>query len=97
MNEVFEDYLRKFVLVFFDDILVYSSDLEEHEQHLKLVFDKLRANILFDKRSKCEISKQEVEYFGHVISNKVVAADQKKIKAVSFRPLPKTSRVSGVS
>ncbi|XP_074327173.1 uncharacterized protein LOC141665091 [Apium graveolens] len=89
MNEVFEEYLRKFVLVFFDDILVYNSNLEEHKHHLKLVFDKLRANSLFVKWSKCEIAKEEVEYLGHVISSKGVAADQKKIKAMITWPQPK--------
>lgn len=53
MNQVFSDVLRKFVLVFFDDILVYSHSREDHWSHLQLIFEKLRKNQLFVKKSKC--------------------------------------------
>lgn len=79
MNVVFSDYIRKFVLVFFYDILIFSSSLSEHKEHLKLVFDKLRHHKLFVKGSKCEFAMPQVEYLGHIISGKGVAADTKKI------------------
>lgn len=88
MNEVFEEYIRKFILIFFYDILIYSGILEEHEHHLRLVFDKLRAHQLFVKRSKCELARAEVEYLGHVISRNGVAADQNKVDAMVAWPKP---------
>lgn len=79
MNEVFSEQIRKFVLVFFDDILIYSSNKEEHLQHLKTVLEILRKNKLYVKRSKCEIGKKQVEYLGHIISQEGVSADYSKI------------------
>lgn len=67
MNEVFSDFLGKFVLVFFDDILIYSSSLDEHLTHLRLVFEKLQANNLFVKKGKYEFAQPQIEYLGHVI------------------------------
>ena len=72
MNEVFKPYLRKFVLVFFDDILVYSQDLEQHVGHLEIVLQVLLQHILFAKLSKCVFAVQEVEYLGHIISSQGV-------------------------
>jgi hypothetical protein len=69
MNEVFKPYLRKFVLVFFDDILVYSQDLEQHMEHLEIVLQVLLQHQLFAKLSKCVFAAQEVEYLGHIISD----------------------------
>lgn len=92
MNDVFAEYLRKFVLVFFDDILIYSTCIEEHERHLRLVFEKLRAHELFLKHSKCDFAKSEVEYLGHIINNSGVAADPTKISAMLNWPQPKTIR-----
>lgn len=90
MNEVFSDFLRNFVLIFFDDILVYSSSMEEHLVHLRLVFEKLKANSLFVKKSKCEFAQKQIEYLGHVISQEGVPADQSKIQAMLNWPQPKT-------
>ncbi|XP_024199975.1 uncharacterized protein LOC112203212 [Rosa chinensis] len=70
MNEVFKEYLRKFVLVFFDDILIYSRSWEEHLEHLNLVFSKLQEHELKVKMSKCVFGTSQVEYLGHVISEK---------------------------
>ncbi|KAK9922679.1 hypothetical protein M0R45_031133 [Rubus argutus] len=75
MNDVFRDYLRKFVLVFFDDILVYSASMEDHIHHLFLVFQKLRDHQLKVKMSKCSFGVSQVEYLGHVISKHGVAVD----------------------
>lgn len=88
MNEVFKKYLRKFVLVFFDDILVYSKDWDEHMKHLELVFSILKHHQLFVKMEKCQFGQREVRYLGHVISNQGVAVDPEKIEAVMSWPKP---------
>jgi len=68
MNAVFRPYLRKFVLVFFDDILVYSRKLKEHLKHVRLVLEALKVHHLYAKASKCTFGSLEVDYLGHVIS-----------------------------
>jgi hypothetical protein len=68
MNKVFMDYLDKFVVVFIDDILVYSRSEEEHEDHLCLALQKLRENRWYAKLSKCEFWMKQVAFLGHVIS-----------------------------
>ena len=76
MNEVFRPYLRKSVLVFFDDILVYSKSWEAHSLHLQQTLELLSNHHLFANWKKCDIGKQEVSYLGHVISQDGVAVDQ---------------------
>lgn len=68
MNDVFRPYLRKFVLVFFDDILIFSKTWSEHLHHVSLTLAKLREHQLFAKMSKCAFGQQQVEYVGHVIT-----------------------------
>ena len=68
MNHLFKPYLRKFILVFFDDILVFSKDVETHKVPLKLTLDILRRNKLFAKRSKCKFGCDEVDYLRHIVS-----------------------------
>lgn len=68
MNNLFKPYLRRFVLVFFDDILIYSKSFTDDLKHLKWVMEILRTNQLFAKLSKCAFGKQELEYLGHLIS-----------------------------
>jgi hypothetical protein len=82
MNTMFMEYLDKFVVVFIDDILVYSETEEEHEKHLRLVLEKLRANQLYAKFSKCEFRLSEVAFLGHVISIGGVPVDPGKVKNV---------------
>ncbi|XP_039017738.1 uncharacterized mitochondrial protein AtMg00860-like [Hibiscus syriacus] len=89
MNDLFGEYLRRFVLVLFDDILVYSSSLAEHEQHLRIVLKILLKNKLYAKRSKCFFRQQQVEYLGHAISAQGVATDPAKIEAMQQWPLSK--------
>ncbi|MDO5305519.1 MAG: reverse transcriptase family protein, partial [bacterium] len=89
MNELFHPYLRKFVLVFFDDILIYSKTWKEHLKHLEKVLSLLEENQFYAKKSKCTFGKQEVEYLGHVISKEGVKVDPKKIKAINEWPQPK--------
>jgi hypothetical protein len=90
MNLIFEDELVKFVVVFPDDILVYSKTKEEHERHLRVVLEKLRKNQLYGKFSKCEFWLKKVAYFGHVFTAAGVAVDPEKIEAVAQWKQPRT-------
>jgi hypothetical protein len=82
MNKVFMEYLEKFVVVFMDDILVFSKTEEEHEKHLRLVLEKLQSNKLYAKFSKCEFWVTKVAFLGHVISAGGVLVDPDKVKDV---------------
>jgi hypothetical protein len=82
MNKVFMEYLEKFVVVFIDDILVFSKTEEEHEKHLRLVLEKLQSNKLYAKFSKCEFWVTKVAFLGHVISAGGVLVDPDKVKDV---------------
>ena len=82
MNEIFSNYLRKFILVFFDDILIYSPDIQTHCQHLHIALSLLRANKLFAKISKCVFGVPQIEYLGYVISGEGVSTDPAKVAAV---------------
>ena len=82
MNEVFLPYLRKFVLVFFDDILVYSASLEDHELHLVRVLELLQKHQLYANYKICEFEKHQVAYLGHIITIEGVAVDLDKVKAM---------------
>jgi hypothetical protein len=83
MNKVFMEELDQFVVVFIDDILVYSRSAEEHEQHLRVVLGKLRSHQLYAKFSKCEFWLQKVSFLGHVLTAEGVAVDPEKVTAVS--------------
>ena len=82
MNKVFMDFLDKFVVVFIDDILIYSRDEEEHTQHLRTVLERLRTHRLYAKFSNCEFWLREVGFLGHVLSEQGVAVDPSKVTAV---------------
>jgi hypothetical protein len=82
MNKVFMEYLDKFLVVFIGDILIFSETEEEHESHLRLVLEKLRAHQLYSKCSKCEFWLSEVAFLGHVISPGGVSVDPGKVKDV---------------
>ena len=90
MNSVFMEYLDKFVVIFIDDILIYSPSKEEHDQHLRLVLQKLREHRLYAKFSKCEFWKNQVEFLGHVLSANGVAVDPSKVRAVQEWKQPKS-------
>jgi len=92
MNDVLRPFLRRFVLVFFDDILIYSSSWSEHLQHLRAVLDALQAHHLHLKRSKCSFGASSVTYLGHVISADGVAMDADKVAAVTEWPVPRSTR-----
>ena len=94
MNKVFMEYLDKFVVVFIDDILVFSKTEAEHEEHLRLILQKLREHQLYAKLSKCEFWLKKVSFLGHVISNGGVAVDPKKVSDVlSWNPPQDVSEV----
>jgi len=92
MNDVLRPYLRRFVLVFFDDILIYSPSWAEHLQHVNIVLHALRVHHLHLKRSKCSFGASSVAYLGHVISEGSVAMDADKVAAVAAWPLPRSAR-----
>ncbi|XP_052203128.1 uncharacterized protein LOC127808594 [Diospyros lotus] len=88
MNRIFEPYLRKFILVFFDDILVYSPTFDQHLAHLKITLEILRTHQLFIKESKCAFAQRQVEYLGHLISDGEVSTDPRKVEAMLSWPRP---------
>ena len=90
MNRIFKKYLDKFVIVFIDDILIYSKTEEEHAQHLMIALEILRHEELYAKFSKCEFWLQEVQFLGHVISNEGIKVDPAKIEAVMNWERPRT-------
>jgi hypothetical protein len=92
MNDVLRPYLCRFILVFFDDVLTYSSTWAEHLQHISIVLDALRAHRLHLKRSKCSFGASSVAYPGHVISAGGIAMDANKVAAVTSWPAPRSAR-----
>jgi hypothetical protein len=90
MNKVFMEYLDRFVVVFIDNILIYSKSDSEHEDHLRLVQQKLRDNQLYAKYSKCEFGIDEVTFLGHIISNGGISVDPAKVKEIMAWSIPTT-------
>jgi hypothetical protein len=91
MNKVFMEYLDKFVVVFIDDILIFSKMKKEHEKHIRLVLEKLRSNKLYAKFRKCEFWLIEITFLGHVISAGGVSVDLGKVKVVLNWMAPTTA------
>ncbi|MCO6516945.1 MAG: hypothetical protein J6586_10735, partial [Snodgrassella sp.] len=89
MNRVFKDYLDKFVIVFIDDILIYSRSEEEHERHLGLVLQRLREHRLYAKFKKCEFWLPQVAFLGHIVGRDGIQVDPSKIEAVRDWPRPR--------
>ncbi|KAL0546890.1 hypothetical protein IC582_016808 [Cucumis melo] len=90
MNRVFREFLDTFVIVFIDDILIYSKTEAEHEKHLRMVLQTLRDNKLYAKFSKCEFWLKQVSFLGHVVSKVGVSVDPAKIEAVTGWTRPST-------
>lgn len=88
MNATLVPGLRQFIIVFFDDILVYSRTYEEHLSHLAKVFEWLSANQWKIKLSKCQFAQRSVAYLGHIISEKGLSTDPAKIRAIMDWPTP---------
>jgi hypothetical protein len=82
MNKVLMEYLDKFVVVFIDDILVYTRSEEEHKEHLRLALQKLQEHRLYGKLSKCEFWMKQVAFLGHVISKGGISVDPIKVQDV---------------
>jgi len=89
MNTVCSPFLDKFMIVFIDDIPIYSRSHKDHQIHLRLILELLRKEKLFTKYSKCEFWLQEVQFLGHIISNEGIKVDPAKIEAVSSWEAPK--------
>ncbi|XP_021321685.1 uncharacterized protein LOC110437539 [Sorghum bicolor] len=92
MNNVLRPLLRRFVLVFFDDILIYSESWTDHLRHMQTILSVLRQHQLFVKRSKCTFGAPSVSYLGHVISEAGVAMDPAKVQAIHEWPVPRSAR-----
>ncbi|KAK1421783.1 hypothetical protein QVD17_24409 [Tagetes erecta] len=90
MNRVCRPYLDKFVIVFIDDILIYSKSKSEHEQHLRLILELLKEEKLYAKFSKCEFWLKEVQFLGHTVNDKGIYVDPAKIEAIQKWAEPKT-------
>jgi hypothetical protein len=90
LNEILRPYIQKFVLVFFDDILIYNSSWAKRMQHVKLLFEQMCTHHLYIKKSKCVFCGTLMTYFGHVISADGVTMDPNKISAMDAWPKPHT-------
>ncbi|KAA0052387.1 ty3-gypsy retrotransposon protein [Cucumis melo var. makuwa] len=90
MNRVFKEFLDTFVIVFIDDILIYSKTETKHEKHLRRVLQTLRDNKLYAKFSKCEFWLKQVSFLGHMVSKARVSVDPAKIETVTSWPRPST-------
>jgi hypothetical protein len=82
MNDIFREWLDDFVVVYIDDILVYSNSMEEHVEHLRKVFQRLRENKLYAKFEKCKFGVSEVDFLGHRITQEGLKMDDHKVKAI---------------
>ena len=90
MNDIFRDHLDEFVIVYLDDILIYSKTREDHAEHLRAVLTTLREHQLYAKAQKCELFRTKVEYTGHYISDQGIAVDPRKIITIKDWPAPTT-------
>jgi hypothetical protein len=90
MNDIFREWLADFVVVYIDEILIYSDSLEEHEEHLRKVFQRLRENKLYAKLEKCEFGVTEVNFLGHRIIQEGLKMDDHKVKAILDWEPPKS-------
>ncbi|XP_073049506.1 uncharacterized protein [Primulina eburnea] len=90
MNQVFKSYLDSFVIVFIDDILIYSKTRELHVEHLRTVLQLLREKQLYAKLKKCEFWLEQVSFLGHIVSREGIAVDPMKIEAIKQWPIPTT-------
>jgi hypothetical protein len=82
MNDIFQEWLNDFVVVYIDDILVYNNSMEERVEHLRKVFQRLRENKLYTKFEKCEFGVMEVDFLRHRITQEGLKMDDRKVKAI---------------
>jgi hypothetical protein len=97
MDKVFMEYLDKFIIVFINDVLVYSKSEEEHEEHLRLVSQKLQDPRLYVKMSKCEFWLKQVTFMSHIISEEGISMDSSKIQDILSWNAPLESSIVKVS
>ncbi|KAL1023304.1 hypothetical protein UPYG_G00038970 [Umbra pygmaea] len=90
MNEVFRDLLNQSVVVYIDDILVFSSSYDQHVQHVREVLTRLRAHQLFVKAEKCQFHQRAVSFLGYGITDSGVRMEEDKVEAVRSWPVPST-------
>lgn len=94
MNKIFHPYLDQFVVVYLDDIVIYSDTLEEHVEHLRTMFKVLRENELYIKKEKCSFAREEVHFLGHIIKGSKLMMDEEKIKAIKeWKPPTKVTKL----
>jgi hypothetical protein len=82
MNDIFQEWLDDFVVVYIDDILAYSNSMEEHVEHLRKMFQRLKENKLYAKFEKCEFRVSEVDFLRHRITQEGLKTDDRKVKAI---------------
>ncbi|KAF9760572.1 Retrovirus-related Pol polyprotein from transposon [Nosema granulosis] len=92
MNNILREFINKFVVVYMDDILIYSKSVEEHDMHVRMVLEKLRhvGVVLNDK--KCQYKMREIEVLGHLVSEKGIKMDPQRVKAIENLPIPNTPK-----
>ncbi|CAI7905686.1 unnamed protein product [Closterium sp. NIES-53] len=90
MNDIFRPFLNRFVIVFLNDMLIFSKSLEEHAQHLCIVLDTLRQHRLYAKLSKCTFARSSIGFLGHIIRSKGIAMDPAKVQCLADWPAPRT-------
>ena len=82
MDEVFHDFLDKFLIVYLDDIVVYSNNLNEHLHHLDCIFKRLREHKLYAKLEKCQFMQKQIKFLGHLVSSEGVRVNPEKVQAI---------------
>lgn len=89
MSDVFKPFFRQFVIVFFNDVVVYNKDLQSHLMHLATMLETLEKNQLFANKSNCHFACVEIKYFRHLISKDGVRDNPKKLESMVSWPVPK--------
>ena len=92
MHQIFSPFLDKFVVIFVDDILIYSKNEQEHEEHLRIVLETLRREELYVGLSKCSFRLPSISFLGHIITRDGISSDPKKVQTVRDWPTPKTAK-----
>jgi len=88
VHHIFSDEIGVFIQIYFDDIIIYSSDLDNHIKHVKIVLNKLKTNNLFAKLEKCEFHVVQTEFLGFIVSTKGLSMDNSKLDSIKNWPKP---------
>ena len=92
VNDVLRDVLNRFVFVYLDDILIFSQSLEEHQEHVRLVLQRLLENKLYVKAEKCEFHARKVSFLGFIVGEGQLQTDPEKVRAVAEWPVPENTK-----